>query len=252
MRRALAVACLAGGLLCPAVTVSSATPLQIAEQANLTTTSEWSLVADGLHDAFDGAFYILDQGPASVSRRIDTLNSIQTYRVLDIYTNNTSAPIAISPRSYTNLGSDGAEKVLSQTAFRSITEDLSGSDPVLAFTYGNNAFASSKLAGTVGSGDWTLLLNATNLDPGQRIGILYFATLIKDDTDRSGDGALATARSNALTGSPDLSGLSAAEIATIANFAVAAVPVPAALPLFATGLGIIGLLNWRRRKQARA
>ena len=34
--------------------------------------------------------------------------------------------------------------------------------------------------------------------------------------------------------------------------AVGAVPLPAALPLFATGLGALGLLGWRRKKKARS
>jgi hypothetical protein len=33
---------------------------------------------------------------------------------------------------------------------------------------------------------------------------------------------------------------------------VSTVPVPAALPLFATGLGALGLLGWRRKRKARA
>jgi hypothetical protein len=33
-----------------------------------------------------------------------------------------------------------------------------------------------------------------------------------------------------------------------AQIVVSAVPIPAALPLFATGLGLMGLLAWRRRK----
>jgi len=31
---------------------------------------------------------------------------------------------------------------------------------------------------------------------------------------------------------------------------ISAVPLPAALPLFATGLGALGLLGWRRKKAA--
>ena len=33
---------------------------------------------------------------------------------------------------------------------------------------------------------------------------------------------------------------------------VGAVPLPAALPLFATGLGVLGLLGWRRKRKAQA
>jgi hypothetical protein len=35
-------------------------------------------------------------------------------------------------------------------------------------------------------------------------------------------------------------------------WAVAPVPLPAALPLFATGLGALGLLGWRRKRKAQA
>ena len=35
-----------------------------------------------------------------------------------------------------------------------------------------------------------------------------------------------------------------------ANFSSTAVPLPAALPLFATGLGALGLLTWRRKRKA--
>ncbi len=33
---------------------------------------------------------------------------------------------------------------------------------------------------------------------------------------------------------------------------VATTPLPAALPLFATGLGLMGLLGWRRKRKASA
>lgn len=38
----------------------------------------------------------------------------------------------------------------------------------------------------------------------------------------------------------------------VEGLTVTAVPVPAALPLFATGAGIIGFLGWRRRRKAQA
>jgi hypothetical protein len=38
------------------------------------------------------------------------------------------------------------------------------------------------------------------------------------------------------------------ENATVTISAVAATPIPAALPLFATGLGVLGLLGWRRKR----
>src|SRR5262245_11172215 len=34
------------------------------------------------------------------------------------------------------------------------------------------------------------------------------------------------------------------------NYATLAAPLPAALPLFATGLGVLGLLGWRRKRRA--
>jgi hypothetical protein len=36
------------------------------------------------------------------------------------------------------------------------------------------------------------------------------------------------------------------------SFTLDVIPLPAALPLFATGLGALGLLGWRRKRKARA
>jgi hypothetical protein len=38
----------------------------------------------------------------------------------------------------------------------------------------------------------------------------------------------------------------------ITNIDIAAVPLPAALPLFATGIGGLGMLGWRRKRRAQA
>jgi hypothetical protein len=39
---------------------------------------------------------------------------------------------------------------------------------------------------------------------------------------------------------------------SISTLSVNATPLPAALPLFATGLGVMGLLGWRRKRQSAA
>jgi hypothetical protein len=38
---------------------------------------------------------------------------------------------------------------------------------------------------------------------------------------------------------------------SVTDFAATATPLPAALPLFATGLGALGLLGWRRKRKAK-
>jgi hypothetical protein len=42
------------------------------------------------------------------------------------------------------------------------------------------------------------------------------------------------------------------EVDNFSYVAAAATPLPAALPLFATGLGGLGLLGWRRKRKAQA
>jgi len=41
-------------------------------------------------------------------------------------------------------------------------------------------------------------------------------------------------------------------VVTIDNLVVQTIPIPAALPLFASGLGALGLLGWRRKRKAAA
>jgi hypothetical protein len=54
------------------------------------------------------------------------------------------------------------------------------------------------------------------------------------------------------TGSQDPSVASAFLGAFAVNVNVSQTPLPAALPLFATGLGLMGLLGWRRKRKAQA
>jgi hypothetical protein len=63
---------------------------------------------------------------------------------------------------------------------------------------------------------------------------------------------LPTATTLAQGGGPFHIWLSDASQATGAVNSLSAAPLPAALPLFATGLGALGLLGWRRKRKATA
>ncbi|ARE40432.1 hypothetical protein RGUI_2291 [Rhodovulum sp. P5] len=235
---------------------AQAAPISLNEVVNRTTTSAGSLVSDGLYDAFDGAFTIFNYGSLSLSRDIATLEGDVTYRVLDTFTNNTATTITTTVTNYTNLGSDGREYIVEEGVDRATTfEDrrtaygspVDEYDPVLTFLYGNNAFSAANISGDVSSNRFDMDIVLT-LDPGESIGILYFATLYKDATDRSGDVAAAQAIADAFAADPFTgTGLSAQQIASVANFDAnaPAVPLPMSLPLLLAGLG--GLAVLRRR-----
>ena len=46
-------------------------------------------------------------------------------------------------------------------------------------------------------------------------------------------------------------GFSSGTLDTVLTLTPVATPLPAALPLFATGLGALGLLGWRRKRKAK-
>jgi hypothetical protein len=245
------VGAVAAAALCSATQLSAA-PLSLLEIVNTTTSSTSALVVDGLHDAFDGAFSVSGLGGLTIDRRIDTLESIRTYRVLDIFSNNTASPITTTVNYSSDLGSDGHEFVVEEGPYRAITfQDFNNDglpfaefDPVLAFTFGNNAFAGDNGTGDVIVNGFSLFYDLI-IEPGEAIGILQFATLIKDDTDRSGDVSAATMRSDALIASPDLSGLTTEEIASISNFST--VSEPRTLALLGIGLALLGIARHRRK-----
>jgi hypothetical protein len=87
------------------------------------------------------------------------------------------------------------------------------------------------------------------LAPGASVA-LYFEFSTSDTTAPDGDYGLWQALFT--VGANDAEGVFQTNIMS-ANIEVTdPTPIPAALPLFATGLGALGLLGWRRKRKAQA
>lgn len=246
-------------------TAAVAAPIAISEIVNVVNgTSTSSQINDGLADAFDGYGRLSNLGGLSISRRVDTLESTFTYRFLEAFTNNTGSTISTTVGFGGNLGSDGGENIERSDAFSHITfEDFNtddvpdqnftpstgccGNDPVLAFVFGNNVFASSNISITDTDGDFDLAIDLI-VDPGETVSLLFFVGLLLDQDDRAGDVTRALALADGLIAAPDMSGFSSQELSTIVNFNAAAVPEPGALALL--GISLVGFGVMRRRRKA--
>jgi hypothetical protein len=220
-------------------------------------------VYDGGNDAFDNYGRWQDPGGAgsslSFTRNVEALTASNTYRFLDIFTNNTGLTISTTLTFFGNLGSDGDEMVdLSGSGLTVAHErrsDGSTYDPVIAHVYGNNAFAAANMGASISQGLYTSTVSLT-LNPGQRAGILQFAYLTREDTTilnygTNGTNTVATfitdatAVGNTLLNDPDVSGLSPGEVASIVNFNV--VPEPSSALLLS--LALTSICARRRRNQ---
>ena len=99
-------------------------------------------------------------------------------------------------------------------------------------------------------------LNATFTNQGNN-QILYTGSFFDLGVDGNSSAALLTTLSFSFENDPmtsvdnayaGFSALADGGIARADNFVIPQTPLPAALPLFATGLGVLGLLSWRRRR----
>jgi hypothetical protein len=90
--------------------------------------------------------------------------------------------------------------------------------------------------------NWSISINETESGP------LYILKLVLAYTAGALTGSLDE------TAQPGIPGVLDGFVVTSTNFigTVSTVPLPAALPLFATGLGALGLLGWRRKRKAAA
>src|SRR5262245_4748980 len=216
------------------------------------------LVGDGGFDAFDGyGYYSTGLGGLTLNRRVEALTSINTYRWLDTFTNNTAGTVTTTVQFYGDLGSDGSEQVAYSDAFLKVSRDNNpnptSSDPILSLVNGNNAWAATNMAASIPVNLYRLDISLS-LAPGQSVGILHFALLTRPNNlgggyDVNTTGALTAAITGGqqLVNDPYLTGFSGAEIASIVNFNAQAAPEPASLTLF--GLSAFGLAGYARKRR---
>ena len=202
-------------------------------------------VADGGYDAFDDwMLHVNTLGGLSLNRRVDTLSAINTYRHIDTFTNNTSGPLTVPLSILGDFGSDGGENFVQNDAYSFVSHDGPGSDPVIGFMNGNNAWTAANITRGYIPGSLYVDFSLT-LQPGESITLMFATFLARDLSDRSGDIALAQNTVNAMLADPMGSGLFAglygSEIGAIVNWTI---PTPGAAAL----LGLGGLLASRRRR----
>ncbi|SNT22858.1 PEP-CTERM protein-sorting domain-containing protein [Noviherbaspirillum humi] len=213
-------------------------------------------VGDGGYDAFDGMGYLSNTGSLSVTRRTEAFQSLNLYRWFDTFTNNTGSTITQTINWWGNLGSDGYQTTYAGPGSSFINVDNNGYDPVGAYIYGNNTFASTSMNSSWycgPEGQWSCYDNVNisttlTLDAGQSASLLNFVFLARDNNDRSGDVALATNTAANLVANPYLDGLNQDERSRILNWGgmPSEVPEPGTAALL--GLGLFGFMMSRRRK----
>jgi hypothetical protein len=250
-------------LLCTTLTVQ-ATPITVTEQVNFSdftsSTTGRSAVRNGIYDSFDESYRVQGTNTnISQARTVSTLNDIYTYSIYDLFTNNTGSAWSGTISYATDLGSDGAPTVTFEDQYRYLTDESSFyGDSAIAFTFGNNDWTASNadVYGWDFSGTTVNNINPRavridymfDLEIGESVALLNFATTIVDDTDRTTDWAQAAAISTVLTNAPRFDGLTDMQISNIVNWEVTEVPEPSTLAIL--GLGLMGLSLRRFKKQA--
>jgi hypothetical protein len=139
----------------------------------------------------------------------------------DLFGPNNGVGIAGTAATTTYLATAGTSKTLTYN-WTYTTNDCCGSyyDPAGYEINGVQTQLSVDMTGALGTGDAIGIVTFSVL-AGQTYGFYVYS---RDSLEGRGDIAVTSG--------------------------VSAVPLPAALPLFATGLGVLGLLGWRRKRKA--
>jgi hypothetical protein len=139
------------------------------------------------------------------------------------------------------------------------TDTISGATLEIGLLDGDSAAPGSQVASySIGGIDLTSLLNtAMEATPGANSVEVYYTITLPSSTFSilaSGSPTVSLMLQGpglGVLGTTPFNG-AALDFSTITIDTVTATPLPAALPLFATGLGALGLLGWRRKRKARA
>jgi len=202
-------------------------------------------VQDGGMDAFDFFGYVNNLGPLTLTRRVDALPGLNTYRFLDTYTNPTGSTVSQTVLFEGNLAHNGNHTLLLQTPFVTVDKDNTNRIPTVAMVNGNDEWAKNNMSVSYNGREYILAIHLS-LDPGQSVNILNFAFLAFDTgtvRNVAGDSALALSVGQGLVGATNYSGLSQQDISKIVNFT----PEPATAGLVAFGVGIAAFIQKRRR-----
>lgn len=199
-------------------------------------------VVDGGNGAFDAfGFYNSGTDGLDQTRRVELLSG-NVFRFFDTFTNTGAAAATTTLNFFGNLGSDGDELVHAASSGLVVSCESDGAgacvnDPVLALVSGNNGLGQTLLTPDRYNVSFTV-----TLAPGQSLSLLNYAFLASDTAGpMASDVVLAQATGQLLLTAPRLEGLSAEQIAGIANYSISAVPEASTWAMLAMGLAVVGL-----------
>ena len=147
--------------------------------------------------------------------------------------------------SFTNVANGSGTATVTGVAILNNTDTAATS---LTVTSNTDGFGIGEYVGVPGINTFTVVSGQVVAARFQDFGQLNTppaVTCCSIDLEFAGNNASGLENSNMTVHASSRAGLTFTPV-------VSAIPLPAALPLFATGLGALGLLGWRRKKKSAA
>lgn len=237
-----------------AIYKGSSDPLDTFDEYGMICTAPGSTCADYGTPGFTYG----NEDLVTITRQTEMFYSEGYYRFLDTFTNNTSTDISGDIVFYGNipwLPGGGESNETPNPGCGSPTSSLyvecdDGSGlmndqndrPAIAMVAGNDSWAASNISYALDGRSPTFIIQV-DLTPGQSISILQFVVL-DANADGSPDVADAESLATSLQNNPNLSGFTATQIDSIANFDT---PEPGTFSLVGAFLAF-GFIAARRRR----